>query len=110
MATRAKKTVDAAGATPVAKQKVPTKTTAPRRRAPAQSRVAAAAESAVTAAATPATTMAAADVPAAPALRHQMIEEAAYARFIARGHQHGYSMLDWLAAEAEIDRRLAGTG
>jgi hypothetical protein len=38
-----------------------------------------------------------------------MIEEAAYARYVARGYAHGYSLIDWLEAEAEVDRRLAGS-
>ncbi len=43
-----------------------------------------------------------------PEVRQRMIEEAAYARFVARGYAHGYSLIDWLEAEAEVDRRLAG--
>ena len=45
---------------------------------------------------------------AAPEVRRQMIEEAAYARFVARGYADGYSLIDWLEAEAEVDRRLTG--
>ncbi|MFN7570591.1 MAG: DUF2934 domain-containing protein [Betaproteobacteria bacterium] len=66
-----------------------TATTTPRKRAPVRPK-----------AASPAA------VP--PEVRQKMIEEAAYARFVARGYAHGYSLIDWLEAENEVDRRLAG--
>jgi Protein of unknown function (DUF2934) len=37
-----------------------------------------------------------------------MIREAAYYRFVERGFAHGHDLDDWLAAEAEFDRRRAG--
>ena len=38
--------------------------------------------------------------------RHRMIAEAAYYRAEERGFQAGLEMLDWLAAEKNIDGRL----
>ena len=35
-----------------------------------------------------------------------MVERAAYERFAARGYEHGHDMDDWLAAEADVRRRL----
>lgn len=94
MATRvAKKTADktAAPPGPAAKKRATTKTasTTPRKRAPAKP-------------------TAAAQTAVAPEVRQKMIEEAAYARYVARGYAHGYSLIDWLEAEAEVDRRLVG--
>jgi len=40
--------------------------------------------------------------------RHQMIEIAAYYRAEQRGFSGGSAEQDWLEAEAEIDRALAG--
>jgi hypothetical protein len=37
-----------------------------------------------------------------------MIREAAYYRFAERGFAHGHDLDDWLAAEAEFDRKRAG--
>ncbi len=39
--------------------------------------------------------------------RHTMIEEAAYLRAESRHFEPGHEAEDWLAAEAEVDRRLA---
>lgn len=39
--------------------------------------------------------------------RHAMIERAAYFRFERRGGNGGCAELDWLEAEAEIDRALS---
>ncbi len=46
-----------------------------------------------------------------PQVRHQMIACAAYCRAEKRGFAGGAAsqLDDWLEAEAEIDRRLAGT-
>lgn len=49
--------------------------------------------------------------PAAPVSadqRHKLIAEAAYLRAAARGFAPGDPLADWLDAEREIDRRLAG--
>jgi predicted flap endonuclease-1-like 5' DNA nuclease len=43
-----------------------------------------------------------------PAARWRLIAEAAWLRFVARGHVHGHHEQDWLDAEREIDARLAG--
>lgn len=62
------------------------------------------------AAATPAAATAADSSASSPAVtrteRHQMIERAAYLRSQQRGFAAGFEMEDWLAAEAEVDRRL----
>jgi hypothetical protein len=42
-----------------------------------------------------------------PEQRQKMIAEAAYFRAQMRDFMPGYEREDWLAAEAEIDRRLA---
>ena len=39
-------------------------------------------------------------------LRHRMISEAAYHRYIERGYAEGYDLDDWLQAEAEVDHLL----
>ena len=39
-------------------------------------------------------------------LRHRMISEAAYRRYVQRGYADGYDLDDWLQAEAEIDHLL----
>jgi hypothetical protein len=44
----------------------------------------------------------------APEERERMIREAAYYRFVERGFVHGHDLDDWLAAEAEFDRKRAG--
>jgi hypothetical protein len=107
MATRAKKTAATESAPSVVK-KTAQRTAAPRKRAPVKSKVAAA-DSAVAAVAAVETPVAvAAALTVAPELRRRMIEEAAYARFVARGYVHGYSVVDWLEAEADVDRLLAG--
>lgn len=43
---------------------------------------------------------------AAPSLaqREAMIREAAYYRYLERGHTHGHDLEDWLEAEAALDR------
>jgi hypothetical protein len=38
-----------------------------------------------------------------PDLRHRLVSEAAYRRYVERGYEDGYDMEDWLQAEAEID-------
>jgi hypothetical protein len=40
--------------------------------------------------------------------REAMIREAAYYHFAKRGYAPGHDLDDWLAAEAEIERRTAG--
>lgn len=40
-------------------------------------------------------------------LRHRMIKEAAYKRYVDRGYRNGHELDDWLQAEAEVDRVLA---
>ena len=40
--------------------------------------------------------------------REALIAEAAYSRAQSRGFEPGHEEEDWLAAEAEVDRRLAG--
>jgi predicted flap endonuclease-1-like 5' DNA nuclease len=42
-----------------------------------------------------------------PAARWRLIAEAAWQRFVARGHVHGHHEEDWLDAEREVDARLA---
>jgi hypothetical protein len=41
-------------------------------------------------------------------VREQMVREAAYYHYEARGRVDGHEVEDWLQAEAEIERRLAG--
>ncbi|HEY5307647.1 MAG TPA: DUF2934 domain-containing protein [Casimicrobiaceae bacterium] len=41
-----------------------------------------------------------------PDLRHRMISEAAYHRYVERGYAEGYELDDWLSAEAEVDHLL----
>jgi Protein of unknown function (DUF2934) len=40
--------------------------------------------------------------------REHMIQEAAYYRYVEHGFVHGHDLDDWLAAEAEFDRRRTG--
>ncbi len=42
--------------------------------------------------------------------RHAVIAEAAYYRAERRGFAPGHELEDWLAAEAQIDKRLTGKG
>lgn len=35
---------------------------------------------------------------------YDVVAERAFARFCARGHEHGHDVEDWLAAEAELRR------
>jgi hypothetical protein len=44
----------------------------------------------------------------APKDRHAMIAEEAYFRALRRDFLPGHELEDWLAAEAEVDRRLEG--
>lgn len=39
--------------------------------------------------------------------REAMLREAAYYHYMKRGHTPGHDLDDWLAAEAEIERRMA---
>ena len=39
-------------------------------------------------------------------LRHRMISEVAYHRYVERGYADGYDIDDWLQAEAEVDHVL----
>jgi hypothetical protein len=39
-----------------------------------------------------------------------MVAEAAYFRAAARGFAPGHELEDWLAAEADVDRRLLNAG
>jgi hypothetical protein len=48
-------------------------------------------------------------VPVSPAERRAMIEFAAYLRAQSRDFAPGHEAEDWLAAEAEVDHRLAQT-
>ncbi|MGE5668685.1 MAG: DUF2934 domain-containing protein [Betaproteobacteria bacterium] len=41
-----------------------------------------------------------------PALRHRMISEAAYRRYVERGYADGYDLDDWLQAEAAVEQLL----
>ena len=41
-----------------------------------------------------------------PDLRHRMISEAAYLRYVERGYADGYDIDDWLQAEADVDHVL----
>ena len=41
-----------------------------------------------------------------PALRHRMISEAAYQRYVERGYADGYDLDDWLQAEAAVEHLL----
>ena len=41
-------------------------------------------------------------------LRHRMISEAAYQLYAGRGYVDGLELDDWLEAENEVERRLAG--
>jgi hypothetical protein len=45
-----------------------------------------------------------------PDLRHRMISEAAYHRYVERGYEDGYDFDDWQTAEAEIDHLLLKPG
>ena len=45
-----------------------------------------------------------------PDLRHRMISETAYRRYIERGYEDGYDMDDWLQAEADVDHLLLSAG
>jgi hypothetical protein len=40
-------------------------------------------------------------------VRHSMIEEAAHCRAVKRNFLNGDSLTDWLAAEEEVDEKLA---
>ena len=42
-----------------------------------------------------------------PALRHRMISEAAYQRYVGRGYADGHDLDDWLQAEADVERLFA---
>jgi hypothetical protein len=46
-------------------------------------------------------------MPASVAERHAMISLEAYLRSERRGFEPGYEIEDWVAAEAEVDARLA---
>ena len=46
--------------------------------------------------------------PAKP--REALIAEIAYFRAQRRGFEPGHELEDWLAAEAEVDRRVSGSG
>ena len=41
-----------------------------------------------------------------PDLRHRMVSEAAYQRYVERGYADGYDLDDWLQAEADVDHLL----
>jgi hypothetical protein len=41
-----------------------------------------------------------------PDLRHRMISEAAYQRYVERGYADGYDLDDWLVAEGEVEHVL----
>jgi hypothetical protein len=38
-----------------------------------------------------------------PDLRHRLVSEAAYRRYVERGYEEGHDLEDWLQAEADID-------
>lgn len=42
--------------------------------------------------------------------RHALLAKAAYHRAEQRGFEPGHELEDWLAAEMELDQRLAGEG
>jgi predicted flap endonuclease-1-like 5' DNA nuclease len=44
-----------------------------------------------------------------PEARHQMIAEAAWRRFEARGFVHGFHEPDWIDAEQEVSAKLGGS-
>ena len=41
-----------------------------------------------------------------PDLRHRLVSDAAYQRYVERGYADGYDLDDWLQAEAAIDHLL----
>jgi hypothetical protein len=41
-----------------------------------------------------------------PDLRHRMISEAAYHRYVERGYADGYDLDDWLRAESDVEHLL----
>jgi hypothetical protein len=41
-----------------------------------------------------------------PDLRHRLVSEAAYQRYVDRGYADGYDLEDWLQAEAAVDHLL----
>ena len=41
-----------------------------------------------------------------PDLRHRMISEIAYHRYVERGYADGYDLDDWLQAEGDVDHVL----
>jgi hypothetical protein len=41
-----------------------------------------------------------------PDLRHRLVSEAAYRRYVERGYEDGYDVEDWLQAEAEVEHVL----
>jgi predicted acyl esterase len=43
-------------------------------------------------------------------LRHRMISEAAYHRYVERGYADGYDLDDWLQAETDVNRLLLNPG
>ncbi|MGE5170180.1 MAG: DUF2934 domain-containing protein [Rudaea sp.] len=45
-----------------------------------------------------------------PDLRHRMISETAYQRYVERGYADGYDLDDWLAAETEVEHVLVNRG
>lgn len=45
-----------------------------------------------------------------PDLRHRMISEAAYRRYVERGYADGDEVDDWLQAEADVDHLLIDRG
>lgn len=38
-----------------------------------------------------------------PDLRHRLVSEAAYRRYVERNYEDGHDLDDWLEAEAEVD-------
>jgi hypothetical protein len=48
--------------------------------------------------------------PRAPEDRHSLIAQAAYINAERRGFAPGHELEDWLAAESEVDQRLAAEG
>jgi hypothetical protein len=41
-----------------------------------------------------------------PNLRHRLISDVAYQRYVARGYADGYDLDDWLQAESDVDHML----
>lgn len=43
-----------------------------------------------------------------PELRHRLISDVAYQRYVERGYADGYDLDDWLQAESDVDHMMVG--